>query len=298
MSRETKRRTLDLTRLTAIVASTAVVLFIALRSLYAFSLFGDFTSNLRENGWKDPGAGLIMQPKETVTFEASYLFLKLGRVRFELLGRADCHGIPSYRIRAFIDSYSGIPFVNYHAVYETCADARTLMCISTSNDREDGDKWIHTDYVFDYAARQLRWKQSEGGVLLKQVVRPLDTTYTDGLSFFYFVRRACFEAGGRKDTLTIPIVSDSVRSSVTLTINEKREGCKVPAVAYPVEASRMSGHINFKGTFGVTGDFSGWISDDSVEMPLRADLRVILGSIVVKLDSVSRDNWTPPRAAK
>lgn len=284
------------TGLAVSVILVIVFLFFVLRSVYAISLFRTVADHMRSSGWSETSKDFIMQPREVVTFEASYLFLKLGTVKFELLGKAECHGVPAYRIRAFIDSYSGIPFVDFHAIYETCADARTLMCISTSNDREEGDKWVHTDYVFNYPGKRLKWEESVKGVVTKKVDLPLDTTYTDGLSFFYYVREACRAAGGKKEEMTIPIVSDTIRSSVSLTINERRDRCDVTAFDFPLEAERMSGHINFKGTFGVTGDFVGWMSADPAEVPLRADLKVIVGSIVVKLKDIDRKGWTPPRA--
>ncbi len=266
-----------------------------MRSVVAFSFFDDVRSGFR-GGWRASGGEPIIQPGEVVVFEASYLFFKLGTVKFELLGKQDCRGVPAYRLRAFIDSYSGIPFVDIHAVYETWADARTLTCLATSNDQEEGDDWVHTNYVFNYHARTLEWEQSVKGVITKQVKLPLDTTYADGLSFFYYVRRISGISDGRKLTMTIPIVSDTNRSSVTLTFNEGRDPCDVTAFDYPIESERMSGHINFKGTFGVTGDFVGWISADSAEVPLRADLKVLLGSIVVKLKGIEREGWVPPRA--
>lgn len=280
----------------AAIPLAALLSLSILRGIWSESLFHEVGAQMHLYGWTPAEEKYIMQPKEIVTFEASYLFLKLGTVKFELLGKAVCHGVPSYRIRAFIDSYSGIPFVDYHALYETCADAKTLMCIATSNDREEGGKWIHSNYIFNYAERLLTWEESYEGSVFKKKELPLDTTYTDGLSFFYYVRQACKTADGRKETMTIPIVSDTVQSSVVLTVNEKREPCSVYAYPYPIEAYRMSGHINFEGTFGVTGAFVGWISADSAEVPLRADLKVIVGSIVVKLKSISRDNWIPPRA--
>lgn len=280
----------------AAVPLTAIVSLTVVRAMWSASLFHQLGNQMQLQGWSAVQEKYIMQPREVATFEASYFFLKLGTVKFVLLGKVMCHGVPSYWIRAFIDSYGGIPFVNFHAVYETCADARTLMCVSTSNDREEGKRWVHTNYLFNYPGKQLTWEESVGGVTTKKVELPLDTTYTDGLSFFYYVREACRTADGKKVTLTIPIVSDTVRSSVELTINEKREPCSVDAFQYPVEAERMSGHINFEGTFGVTGEFVGWISADSAEVPLRADLKVVIGSIDVKLKSISRDHWVPPRA--
>ncbi len=273
-----------------------ISLFIAFTSVWAASIFGSIANRLHSAGWSAASADEIMQPNESVTFEASYFIFKLGSVTFQFLGSCEFNGKPAYHIRASIDSYSGIPFVNFHGVYETYADTSTLTCLSTSNDQMDGKDWIHTSYVLNYAGKNLVWQQSREGQVMKTVDLPLDTTYTDGLSFFYFVRRACLNAGGAPRTLTVPIISDTNRSTVELTIDEAREPCEVTAYDFPIEAERLSGHINFKGTFGVTGDFTGWISDDPAEVPLRADLKVLIGSIGVKLKEIRREGWVPPRA--
>lgn len=239
-----------------------------------------------------------MQVDEEVTFEAGYLFFKIGAVKFQVLGETVYDNVPAYRIRAYIDSYSGIPFVNLHAVYETIADARTLTCLFTSNSQKDGDNWIYTSYHFNFDRKIVEWRQSENGKVIKEIDYPLDKGYTDGVSFFYYLREANRRADGKMTSLCVPIVIDTIPSSVDLTINEKKENCDVSAYDFPLESYRMSGHLNFKGFFGVTGDFVGWMSADSAEVPLRADVKVILGSVVVKLKGIKRENWIPPRGSE
>jgi biotin carboxylase len=134
------------------------------------------------------------------------------------------------------------------------------------------------------------------GVRVDSAKVPLDRHYTDGVSFFYYIREASRKADGARTTMSVPIVVDTVRSTVDLTINEKREDCKVTAFKYPLEAYKMSGHINFTGFFGVTGDFTGWMSADSAEVPLKANVSVILGSVVVKLKDARRAGWIPQRS--
>ncbi len=280
----------------AAVPVVLIAVLLGFRSIWALSLFHGLGSEMSHAGWNPVDNTFIMQPKEVVTFEASYFIFKLGTVRFELLGKTVWQGKPAYWIRAFIDSYSGIPFVDFHGVYETCADARTLVCLHTSNDQEDGDNWVHTSYDLNYGEKMLVWEQSVKGVVTRRVDIPLDTVYTDGLSFFYYVREACRASDGKREILTVPMVSDTNLSSVRLTINEALEPCEVSAFDFPIQAERMSGYINFRGTFGVTGYFNGWISADSAEVPLRADLKVIVGSIAVKLKDIKRQGWLPPKA--
>ncbi len=279
----------------SIILSSAVALLFALRSVYAISLFQNLTGTMAASGWQSVRTDSVMQVNEEVTFEAGYLFFKIGAVTFQVLGKTEYDSVPAYRFRAYIDSYSGIPFVNLHAVFETIADAKTLMCLFTSNSQKNGDNWDYTSYHFYFDRKMVEWQQSENGKLIKEVNFPLDKGYTDGLSFFYYLREESKKADGKLTDLSIPIIIDTIRSSVDLTINEKKENCDVSAFDFPLESNRMSGHLNFKGFFGVSGDFVGWMSADSAEVPLKANVKVILGSVVVKLKNIKRGDWIPPR---
>ncbi|HUI29579.1 MAG TPA: DUF3108 domain-containing protein [Candidatus Acidoferrales bacterium] len=276
--------------------SVAVILLLALRAVYAISFFNGLNNELRGSSWLGSEHDSVMQIKEELTYEASYLLFKIGAVRFQVLSKTTYDSIPAYRLRAYIDSYSGIPFVDLHAVYETYADARTLMCLSTSNSQKEHGGWVYTRYDFNYERKNVNWEQFKDGKMVSTIDFPIDHPYTDGVSFFYYLRTACENAGNNKTSFSIPIVVDTTRSSVDLTINEEREPCEVTAFDFPVDSYRMSGHINFTGFYGVTGDFVGWMSSDSAELPLKGDVKVVLGSVVVKLKDIKRDNWIPTKS--
>jgi hypothetical protein len=280
----------------AVAFVVAAFSLLVLRAVYAFTLFNGLSGVMQNSGWKSATQDSIMQDGESLTFEASYLFFKIGSVKMEVLGKTLYHGVPAYHVRALINSYSGIPFVNLHAMYNTYQDAKTFMCLSTDNIQKDGKDSMFTSYNFEFNKKILDWTLWKNGVRIDSSKVPLDRHYTDGVSFFYYIREASRKANGARTTMSVPIVVDTVRSTVDLTINEKKEDCKVTAFKYPLEAYKMSGHINFTGFFGVTGDFTGWMSADSAEVPLKADVSVILGSVVVKLKDASRPGWIPPKS--
>ncbi len=277
------------------VAVAAITLFV-LRSVYAVSLFNRLSENMRQSGWAQPGSDSVMQGGEVLTYEASYLFFKIGSVRMQILGKTIYDGVPAYHVRAYIDSYSGIPFVNLHATYDTYEEASSFTCLFTSNMQKEGNDSVSTSYHFDFSKKIMDWQQRKNGKLIEEVKIPLDKQYTDGLSFFYYIREASRKAAGVRTKLSVPIVIDTVRSKVELTINEKKESCDVTAFDYPLEAYRMSGHMDFTGFFGVTGNFTGWVSADTAEVPLKGNLSVIIGSVVVKLKDAKRAGWIPPRS--
>ncbi len=284
-------------KITATVAAAITILLLVLRSVYAISIFNGLSAGMQDSGWTQSGGDSVMQSGEQLTFEASYLFFKIGSVKMQVLGKTVYDGVPAYHVRANIDSYSGIPFVNLHAVYDTYQDARTFMCLFTSNSQKDGKDFLYTAYHFDFGKKIMDWQFSRNGKLVDDVKIPLDKSYTDGLSFFYYLRDACRKANGARTTMSVPIVIDTIRSKIELTINEKEENCDVTAYKYPLKAYKLSGHMNFTGFFGVTGDFKGWVSADRAEVPLKANVSVIIGSVVVSLKDAGRTGWVPPRSS-
>jgi hypothetical protein len=275
-----------------------MALFWALRSAYAIAFFDGLAEDLQSSGWSKVDTNSIVQVNEEMTFEASYLFFKIGSVRFQVLGKTDYDSLPAYQFRAYIDSYNGVPFINFHSVYDTYADARTLYCLFNLRKQKDGDIWVYTATNLEFDRKEIEWEQSRDGKLVGKVSLPLDTSYTNGVSFIYYLREACRVAQGRQMKLDVPIIDDTVRSTVSVTLNEKREACDVTAFDFPLDSYRLSGHINFTGTFGITGDCVGWMAADSSALPLKADVKVFLGSVVVQLKEIKRDNWMPPRAGR
>ena len=51
-----------------------------------------------------------------------------------------------------------------------------------------------------------------------------------------------------------------------------------------------------KGIAGVTGPFKGWFAQDAQRPPLRADLKVFIGNVIVKLEKWER--WHPEAIKK
>lgn len=283
-------------RIFAIGLACLTILFLVLRSVYAVSFFNVLTKNMQTSGWTSVDSSSMMQVNEEMTFEASYLFIKIGSVKFQVIEKTEYDSVSAYKLRAYIDSYSGVPFVNFHSVYDTYADAKTLHCLFNLRKQKDGDDLVFTTTEFQFDRKNIEWNQMKDGKSIKEVILPLDSNYTNGVSFIYYLREACRSSQGRETNLDIPIIDDTVRSSVSLTINENKETCEVAAFDFPVEAYRLSGHVNFTGTFGISGNFVGWMAADSSSVPLKGNVKVLLGSVVVQLKEIKRENWTPPKA--
>src|SRR5512140_3806656 len=60
-----------------------------------------------------------MQVGEELIYVVSYTFIKLGEVRIIVKDKKEINGRTYYNTIAYINSYSGIPFVSLHQIYES-----------------------------------------------------------------------------------------------------------------------------------------------------------------------------------
>ena len=62
---------------------------------------------------------------------------------------------------------------------------------------------------------------------------------------------------------------------------------------YPVRVLEVEGSANAVGVYGMTGDFTGWFSDDEAAVLIKGRLKVLLGSVTVELIQWDRKERKP-----
>jgi hypothetical protein len=70
---------------------------------------------------------------------------------------------------------------------------------------------------------------------------------------------------------------------------------EIDAVDYPVRTVYFNGDANWTGIYGLTGRFEGWFSDDEARIPIKAKMKLYVGSATIELMSWKRGSWQPPR---
>src|SRR3989304_4808416 len=96
---------------------------------------------------------------EELTYLVTYSFMELGEVRIKIRDKKEVNGKTYYSTIAYIDSYSGIPFVNIHQTYESnvsslsadkeagkAGDARSYL---SKGPTTEGEPCTYTDYYFN-----------------------------------------------------------------------------------------------------------------------------------------------------
>ncbi len=226
---------------------------------------------------------------EDLTYEVSWTFLDLGTIR--LVTRDD------YTAVAYIDSYEGVPVVDLHAVFITTMDSSFRSIHSRSMELKDG-VWAGLDYRYDHVAGKVfidavRMNDPQGDVVSRTPRDTLelpDADFVDGLSIAMFPRRF-IHTNSRVD---VPTILYGKMGTTTFDFTESGVEEELDCLERPVRMHEVTGATSVVGIFGMTGEFTGWFSDDSAAVPLRGKLKVLIGSVELQLIRWNKQGWHPP----
>lgn len=232
---------------------------------------------------------------EELTYQVSYLFIKLGEIKIMVTNKKNINGETYYNTIAYIDSYSGIPFVNLHMIYKSTISPDFYSVFFKGIVKKD-EYSTFTDYYFNYDSSSIR--------IIKGKIEPyqlwtdstvsINKKYQDGLSILYYAR---YLSGSGKSEEVPCFVSEKKGITTINTYNEVT-GISIDAVKYKIACVKEDGHMNFISIFGLTGNFEGWFSDDAASVPIVAKLNVIIGDVKVELKSWDKPGWMPPKFEK
>jgi hypothetical protein len=229
---------------------------------------------------------------EDLVYNVRYSFINLGQVRIRILKKLSGPAHTAYQAKAFIDSYSGVPFVDLHAVYESVFDS-TIYSMEFTGRSVDGNLHKYTRYRFEYDSNRVILETGIQDTIPEKVdTAALDGWYQDGLSLFFYARGQLFSA----TRMNIPTLINEERANTYIDFASRRTSVEIDAVEYPIDVVPFDGVADFVGIFGLTGDFEGWFSNDVARVPIMAKMKVIVGNITIELMSWTREGWNPPKA--
>ncbi len=200
-----------------------------------------------------------------------------------------------YHTSAIINSNPGLSWlVELHIRFYSGIDKDLFSSTWLS---EDSSKKTVTyrKIWFQYGDSTLR---GENGTKKGDEYRPerFDTTKLsghcqDGLSLFFYARG---NARQKKEEY-VPTCIDNKELKTYINFLNEREKIEIDSVQYPIDCVHFEGRADFTGIFGLTGGFEGWFSNDQACIPIKAKMKVILGSVKVELLSWKRSSWNPPQ---
>ena len=192
-------------------------------------------------------------------------------------------------------SNESLPFVyaNYQFISEievTGGKVKTHKFTAYEYNK-DGQKSVLT-CDFNYDSNFVYLKKT-GFTGLQEMDKKINTTtsFQDGLSIFYYARYNT----NKNESQYVPVVMNADTSLMKIDFSSKNTDVSVGEVDYDISSVYLEGFAYFTAVFGMTGDFSGWFSNDGARIPLKAKLKVKIGNVTLELKSWKRKNWSPPK---
>jgi hypothetical protein len=226
---------------------------------------------------------------EELTYRVSYAFIRLGTLKLQILDSYTKDSLLVYKTRLYIDSNPMVFFVDMHGIYNVDIDEKIRPVLYTFEEQDEDKKYTAT-YQFSYCDSVLIVNyRSENDSIHKPFTKndKLPEKFYDGLSLVFFARANVSQT--RFDTLTTFIHDNN--GPVSINFSGKDEPLEIDALEQEIKALYLDGVIHVEGIAGVTGPYKGWFSTDAQHVPLRAEMDVFIGSVVLELESWK--NWSP-----
>ena len=215
----------------------------------------------------DPSSRVLLDGEDLI-YNVRYGFIDLGQIRIKTSNGEVTGATRTYRGKALIDSYSKVPFVDLHAIFENVIDAGMFSHHFEARMKEK-EGWGFARYEFDYQRHRVIIDVGSADSIIAKLL--------SGQQF------------------NVPTLIKEQKANSFLDFRNERTSVEVDAIDYPVDVVHFDGHLDFVGIFGLTGGFEGWFSNDEARVPIMAKMKVLIGSVTVELMKWNRQGWTPPR---
>jgi hypothetical protein len=236
----------------------------------------------------------FLSPGEELTYRVSYLNITLGTIRTVTEQTTTLNGQKAYKVKVFIDSHPNIPFVSLHSVYESWMDATATYSMQfVANTEVENKQWEVDKYLFDYTNKKLLMEKYRDSKIVKSRWFDIKKRYNDGSSLLFAARSLLLS----KKSLRMPTVIMEDTVNTVVNFNGKQEPVSIDAVQYPIKSVYLNGEANWTGIYGLSGRFEGWFSDDDARIPVKAKMKVYVGSVTIELQKWRRGSWQPPKAS-
>jgi len=168
----------------------------------------------------------------------------------------------------------------FHQHVESTADVEPFTALHTDKIEESGKRSRVLEAIFDHQAKKVIWKEKsptpQGGAF--DFTEPIQ----DVLTVIYYLRTQKLEEG---KSFEVPVTDAGKVFRMTVAAREEKE---LDTVLGKVKAIRVEPSL-----FGDTslvrarGQLSIWITQDERHLPVRAQLKVDLGTFDIKLKRVT-----------
>lgn len=230
--------------------------------------------------------------EEKFSYDVSWFFIHIGTISItteSIEARPDLK-----KIIVDIKTASGLPFIDideYNVVIMRLSDGMTMYYDVI--EKQDGKKveakcnFFENENMSVYEVIDYYNKTR----IRKDTLR-YNKPYLVGSSLIYYTR-LILNPGMVK---TVPTMLGGNFYKTILNYCGPVEFIEIDAFDKPIRAFKYEGNAEWDGkaTAGLSGEFTGWISDDEASVVINAEMKIFLGSIDVELQKWYKPGWNPP----
>ena len=228
---------------------------------------------------------------EKLTYGVEWSFIRLGTITLEVNDNMQLNGKNLYYIKLVIESNPLLFWLDNQSVYESYVDSSFNPIRFVSDENVDGELY-KAQYDFNYQDSVLDITLFKNGSEDKNINRkvPFEKRLIDGITMIFYARSKINKIG--QETITTFI--EDKKGPVSFNFTGSKEKVEIDNYDGKINSYFLNGEIFVKGIAGVTGPYKGWFSSDRQRVPVKARLKVFIGSVSIELEKW--ENWSPQSA--
>jgi len=225
---------------------------------------------------------------EVLRYKVKWTFFRLGTVTIRQLS-ANSSDPTQFLLEMSVQSNPSLPFIDVNFLHQTHLTTAS-QCLVRETIISGEDPSERTLYWYDAASQQIFMVDSAGGKLTRRDSLLIKAPCYDALGLLMRSRGL----SGSGISLTMPTLNDYEIKPTEITFPNEVEEIEVAALDRPIRARRVEGTAKWVGRSfaGMSGPFRAWVSDDEAAVPLKANVEIFLGSIILELESFERPGWS------
>ncbi|MGB2959026.1 MAG: DUF3108 domain-containing protein [Bacteroidota bacterium] len=241
----------------------------------------------------------VFRDGEVLQYKVKWTVFRLGTVTLRTFRNSACTGPNDYKVAFQAESNPDISIICVRGYYESTMDAASLVSKGIWGLERTRETFIETRANLDEETGRLTYivVDKNADETLHEGMLENITTAHQSASLLAFARSVSHTMG----LYRLPSFVDRKMGTTEIIFRGEKEDLEISAMEAPIRTRVVDGETKWgerKGVAGFAGNFKGWFSDDDAAVPIRAEAKVIVGSIVVELEQWDRPGWVPPTAAE
>ena len=229
------------------------------------------------------------RPGEVLRYSVKWSFVRLGAIELRQPAGSR-NGDTRSTVSFSVVSASGLPFVDVRLREQSCLNAADPRSTDFLIRREHEPKEVKR-YTYDTLTQFFAMELRPEGKRVSHARRQERRRCYDAVGMLMMLRGLA----GSGDKVAIPTLMDFAIRESRASFPREIERIQVAAFndqELPAYRVSVSSSWTDESAGGMGGNFVLWCTVDEAAIPLRAEIEIALGSIVIELESCTRPGWS------